>query len=138
MQRAGKVHFPICDPLRKPAQIKGSAMNLLQRSIVLASALLWLAACSPHDEKLRAVAEVEKHCGLPPNSLNRNFVDDRFDISDEMNTSKVARIKKTVSLGNTVTDRRVIDKRDCIANYKSSGGFVFVFHVANPASVPAR
>jgi hypothetical protein len=105
-------------------------MNNFRKSLVAFFVLEMLAGCSSREEKLRAIAEVEKHCGLPPNSLNRNFVDDRFDVSKEMNASQSSKIAKTISLGDTIMDRRILDKRECIINYKSTGGFFFMFHAS--------
>lgn len=91
-------------------------------------ALLALAACtSDRDARLRAIAEVEAHCGLPPNTLDRTFVDDRFSVNPEMSESSKERTKSTISLGSTVVDRRIVQQRECILNYHSKDGFRFLF-----------
>lgn len=91
-------------------------------------ALLALAACgSDRDARLRAIAEVEAHCGLPPNTLDRTFVDERFNVNSEMSEVSKERAESTISLGSTVVDRSIVKKRDCILEYRSKDGFRFLF-----------
>jgi hypothetical protein len=89
-------------------------------------ALSLCAGCSSDKkERVAAIAEVEAHCGLPENTLDRNFSEKRFAKTKEMSEEEKKNIDKIIDLGSFITDDRIGKKRDCIMSFTSKWGYRF-------------
>jgi len=93
--------------------------------------MIALSGCDTRAQRLEAIAEVERACGLPHDSLYRNAADAKAVTNRSSQIPgggpPAARARNLIYLGSYRRDD-VLRKMDCVRSYISKRGYTFNLH----------
>jgi len=104
--------------------------------LAILAGLQILSGCTSEEEgRADAIAEVEKHCGLPAGLLTQIYVDRQKSVrkSDIQETPD----RRLIRLGPLISPH-ILRKQECVNLFKSSNGFKFELKQISPYVIPSR
>jgi hypothetical protein len=98
--------------------------------------LQFLSGCASGEaERLQALTEAEAYCGLPERILVDTYLRRQETLDRLPPSARSAEGDARLIYIDIVSDRRIIDKRDCIVSFRSSQGYRFNMHIQGPYSL---
>lgn len=121
---------------RSPKAAKFGAGSSNRLGPGLLGILQILSACaSDEEERSKAIAEVEVHCGLPAGMLSAIYALRQKQLASTAASQAGKEAELRLIYFGILLTRPIVEKHDCITSFESSNGYRFNFHVKGPFSL---